>query len=365
MQVHAIDVPVAVSIELRKVQGLVKLIERFDEQQVDVVLIVAALVFRLIVHSGSGDVERAVTCALIVGVQAFIRERGRAAAVDERIERLKRIVVGKGMVRERHAQRQHVSDADRGHTAFPSRRNRGAQREHIRALPEHGRLPGKGLLRQVSRQLRMAEALGNLRTLVERAIRTVAFDLLLGGDARRTLVAGTGSINGKRRSRPGRERQGQDDDRDRAGSDGLHLMREGINDRRLIAHAVPFAWEGPVINLPVHALRSLRAKQGRKRVRPEQGTEVCSCGRRLLFTQLRWRVNTPPSPVHPVCKESGCRKTQQPLFGKTTSNRTIQPWEAPVKPTARKTPWSMGVRTGPLPPLSGRRLPIPHCAPHR
>ena len=264
MQVHAIDVPIGVSVELRKVQGLVKGVERFDEQRIDVVLIVAALVFRLVVHGGSRDVKRAIARAFIVCAQAFIGERGRAAAVDERIERFKRIVVGEGIVRERHAQRQHVSGADRGHAAFPSRRDRGSQGEHVRTLPERRRLPGKGLLRQVSGQLRMAKALGNLRTLVERTIRTVAFDLLLGRNARRTLVAGTGGINGKRPSRRSREGQGQCDGRNRPRSDDLHLMHEGINDRRLIAHAVPFAREGPVIRLPVRALRSLRVKRKRK-----------------------------------------------------------------------------------------------------
>ena len=149
MQVHAVDVPIAVSIELRKVQSLVKRVERFDEQQVDVVLIEAALVFRLVVHGGSGDIERAVTRALIVRVQAFIRERVRAAAVDERIERFKRIVVGEGMIRERHAQRQHAPGADRGHAAFPDRGNRGAQGEHVRTLRQRRRLPGKSLLRQI------------------------------------------------------------------------------------------------------------------------------------------------------------------------------------------------------------------------
>ena len=237
--------------------------------------------FRLVIDGGSGDVKRAVTRAFIVCVQAFIRKRGHAAAVDERFKRFKRIVVGEGMVRERNAQRQHMSGADRSHTAFPGRRNHGAQREHIRALTERSCLPGKGLLRQVSGQLRMAEALGNLRTLVERTIRTVAFDLLLGGNARRALVAGTGGIDGERRNRRGRERQGQRNDRNRTGSDDLHLMRKGINDRRVIAHAVPFAREGP------------------------------------------------------------------------------------VNPTVRKTPSSRALRTGPSPPLSGRRLPIPRRAPRR
>ena len=246
MQVHAVDVPIAVSIELRKVQGLVKRIERFDEQQVDVVLIVAALMFRLVIDGGSGDVKRAVTRALIVGVQAFIRERGGATTVDERIKRLKRIIVGEGIVRERHTQRQHTPGADRGHTAFPGRRNHGAQREHIRALTERSCLPGKGLLRQIGGQLRMAKALGNLNALVERTVRAVAFDLLLGGDARRTLVADLCRIDGERRSGRDHEGQGQGDDRNRTGSDDLHLMHEGINGGRVIAHAVPFAREGPV-----------------------------------------------------------------------------------------------------------------------
>ena len=157
-----------------------------------------------------------------------------------------------------------MSGAYRGHTAFPGRRNHGAQREHIRALTERSCLPGKGLLRQIGGQLRMAKALGNLNALVERTVRAVAFDLVLGGDARRTLVAGTGGINGKRRSRRSREGQGQCDGRNRPRSDDLNLMRKGINDRRLIAHAVPFAREGPVIRLPVRALRSLRVKRERK-----------------------------------------------------------------------------------------------------
>ena len=260
MQVHAIDVPIAVSIELRKVQGLVKRVERFDEQRVDVVLIVAALVFGLVVHGGSGDVERTVARAPVVGVQAFIRERGGGAAVDERIKRLKRIIVGEGIVRERHTQRQHAPGADRCHTALPNRRNREAQREHIRALAERRRLPRKSLLRQIGRQLRMAKALGNLRTLVERAVRTVAFNLLLGGDARRALVASTGCVNGERRSRRGRKGQGQCDDRNRAGSDDLHLTRKGINGGRVIAHAVPFAREGPVIRLPVFVFQKLASE---------------------------------------------------------------------------------------------------------
>ena len=228
MQVHAIDVPIGVSVELRKVQGLVKGVERFDEQRIDVVLIVAALVFRLVVHGGSGDVERTVARALIVGVQAFVRERGGAAAVDERLKRLKRIIVGEGIVRERHMQRQHAPGADRVHAAFPGRRNHGAQGEHIRALTERHRLPDQGLLRQVGGQLSMAKTLGNLNTLVERTIRTVAFDLLLGRNARRTLVSGTGGVGGKRRSRRGCERKGQDNGRNRMGSDDPRPIRKGI-----------------------------------------------------------------------------------------------------------------------------------------
>ena len=164
------------------------------------------------------------------------------------------------MVRERHAQRQHVSGADRGHAAFPSRRNHRAQGEHVRTLPERRRLPGKGLLRQVSGQLRMAKALGNLRTLVERAVRTVAFNLLLGRNARRALVASTGCVNGERRSRRGRKGQGQCDGRNRPGSDDLHPMRKGINGGRVIAHAVPFAREGPVIRPPIFAFQKLASE---------------------------------------------------------------------------------------------------------
>ena len=147
----------------------------------------------------------------------------------------------------------------------------------------------------------MAEALGNLDALIERTVRAVAFNLLLGGNARRALFASPGGINGKRRHRRGRERQSQRNGRNCTRSDNLHLMRKGINDRRVIAHAVPFPREGPVIRLPAHALRSVKAKRARKRTgdggafthrrhcanrrrRPSEHTSVpcspCSCAKR-------------------------------------------------------------------------------------
>ena len=103
MDVHAVEVAVVISVELRKVKSLIKRIERFHEQRVDIALIVAALVLRLIIHSGARYVQLAVACALIVRMQAFVREARPVAAVEQRIKRLKRIIVGEGVIRERNA----------------------------------------------------------------------------------------------------------------------------------------------------------------------------------------------------------------------------------------------------------------------
>lgn len=86
-------------------------------------------------------------------------------------------------------------------------------------MTERSCLPGKGLLREVGGQLRMTKELGNLDTLVERTVRAVAFDLLLGGDTRRTLVADLCGIDGERRSGRDHESQGQGDDHNRTGSE--------------------------------------------------------------------------------------------------------------------------------------------------
>ena len=74
MDVHAVEVAVVISVELRKVKSLIKRIERFHEQRVDIALIVAALVLRLIIHSGARYVQLAVACALIIRMQAFVRD---------------------------------------------------------------------------------------------------------------------------------------------------------------------------------------------------------------------------------------------------------------------------------------------------
>ena len=287
MNVHAVKVAVTIGVELRKVKSLIKRIERFHEQRVDIALIIASLVLSLIIHSGARYVQLAVACAPIVRMQAFVREARPVAAVEQRIERFKRIVVGEGIVRERHAQRQHVSGADRGHAAFPSRRDRGSHRGRAGIRVESCRLPCKGLLRQVSGQLRMAEALGNLRTLVERTIRTVAFDLLLGRNARRTLVSGSDGVDAKRRSRRGCERKGQCDNRKCPGSDDLNLMRKGINDRRLIAHAVPFLREGPVIRLPVFAVKKRESETGTEMRSPRTGDGSAFAHRRHCANRRR------------------------------------------------------------------------------
>ena len=88
MDVHAVEVAVVIGVELRKVKGLIKRIERFHEQRVDIALIIAALVLRLIIHSGARYVQLAVACAPIVRMQAFVREARPVAAVEQRIERL-------------------------------------------------------------------------------------------------------------------------------------------------------------------------------------------------------------------------------------------------------------------------------------
>ena len=228
MDVHAVEVAVVIGVELRKVKGLIKRIERFHEQRVDIALIIAALVLRLIIHSGARYVQLAVACALIVRMQAFVREARPVAAVEQRIKRLKRIVVGEGVIRERNAQRKDATGADRGHAASPNRRDRGSHRGRAGIGAENGRLPGKSLLRQSDGRLLVAKALGGLHALVKRAVSTVRLDLLLGRDARRALVVGPGGIDGERGRRSGGESQRQGDGRDRAGSDDLRLMRKGI-----------------------------------------------------------------------------------------------------------------------------------------
>ena len=229
MDVHAVEVAVVIGVELRKVKGLIKRIERFHEQRVDIALIVAALVLRLIIHSGARYVQLAVACALIVRMQAFVREARPFAAVEQRIERLKRIVVGEGVIRERNAQRKDAAGADRGHAASPNRRDRGSHQGRTGIGAENGRLLGKRLLRQADGRLLVAEALGGLHALVKRAVSTVRLDLLLGRDARRALVVGPGGIDGERGRRSGGESQRQGDGRDHAGSNDPRLMRKGIN----------------------------------------------------------------------------------------------------------------------------------------
>ena len=170
---------------------------------------------------------------------------------------------------------------------FSSRRDRGSQR---RTRPHPARAPplaGQGPAASGQRTAAHTKALGNLRTLVERTIRTVAFDLLLGRNARRTLVSGTDGVDTKRRSRRGCERKGQCDNRKCPGSNDLNLMRWGINNRRLIAHAIPFLRQGPVIRLPVFAVKKRESETRTEMRSPRTGDGGAFAHRRHCANRRR------------------------------------------------------------------------------
>ena len=101
------------------------------------------------------------------------------------------------------------------------------------------------------------------------------------------LVSGTDGVDTKRRSRRGCERKGQCDNRKCPGSNDLNLMRWGINNRRLIAHAIPFLRQGPVIRLPVFAVKKRESETRTEMRSPRTGDGGAFAHRRHCANRRR------------------------------------------------------------------------------